>query len=350
MTDSDSGATRRNVLKAAGVTVAAGIGGGALMNTGVAADTEWDEVETPTDAGLNDVVQTADGPYAVGEGGVVMTRNGGEWEIVVENGPNVAENPLNSVDVTDDGERIYFNGGSGALGAYDVLDGVKYDYTAPEEKTSTWEGIAVSGEKGDEWVINSNGSGETFEGDYDAEREADNDADCMEWGEVTEPAGGATIPEVEFADDDPELAFGVDTSQEVFSSDDYNETWEEEGIYDAAEAFNDLVAHSDVVFVAAGGGVIYRYDCDCNNWTPVDVGERDLLAIDRRGEADGGSVMAAAGEGVIYERTDDGWEEQETPVGGDLQGVTYGDDTFFDVNEELVDVAVGGDGTVVERE
>lgn len=335
--------SRRSVLKAAGVTVAAGAGAGAFMNGGAAASSEWSEVSTPISKTLNDVVYTADGPYAAGEGGYVLGRTDGSWQVEIESGPSASNNPLTGIDVTDDGKRVYFCGGSGALGAYDVLQGKKYDYSAPEEKTSTWEDVAVSGQKGSEKIIVANGSGETF----DAVRTEDSDGNnCLKWGEVTKPAGGSTIPGITFASDDPQLAYAIDTSQQAVQSTDHNDTWENIGVTNAEVAFSDVVGSTDVMYVAGGGGTIYRRDCDCNNWTPIDAGENGLKGIDRSTEGDGESVIASANGGLVYERTSDGWAEMDTPVTADLTGVAYPSAE----SDQTVDVAVGSSGTIVERQ
>lgn len=346
MSESGSGATRRTVLKAAGVTIATGVGAGAVVNGGVAAESEWTEIDSPVSKTLNDVVYTADGPYAVGEGGYVLGRTNGEWQVEVESGPSASNNPLTGVDVTDDGERIYFCGGSGALGAYDVLEGKKFDYSAPEEKTSTWEDIAVSGQVGSERVIAANGSGETFDAVRTETGDDDDGERCLQWGEVTKPAGGSTIPGITFASDDPELAYAIDTSQQAVQSTDHNDTWKNIGVNNAEVAFADVVGTTDVMYVAGGGGTIYRRDCGCNNWTPIDAGENGLQAIDRQAEGDDESVMAAANGGSVYERTSEGWVEMDTPVSSDLQGVAYSSGE----SDQSVDVAVGTSGTVVERE
>ncbi|WP_430504293.1 WD40/YVTN/BNR-like repeat-containing protein [Haloparvum sp. PAK95] len=338
--------SRRAVLKAAGASAVAGAGAGAVINTGRATSSDWSEQSTPIEKSLYDVVYTTDGPYAVGNGGYVLGRNGGSWEIEVSNGPNNSGNPLHSVDVTDDGKRIYFAGGSGALGAYDVEEGIKYDYTAPDGKTSTWEGIAVSGDVEQEQLIVANGSGETM----DAQRQEDEDGNmCLVWGDVTEPAGGSTIPELDFAGDDPNRCRGISTSQQVFESTDLNDTWADIGVDDAQETFYDITGSTDVVYVAAGSGTIYRRDCDCGVWTPIDAGSNALLGIDRFYDGSEEEIMASAGGGYVYERTSDGWVEMETPVTADLYGVALPTADFLSSIPEKVDVAVGSSGKVVER-
>lgn len=338
--------SRRAVLKAAGVSVVAGAGAGAVINTGRATSSDWSEQSTPIEKTLYDVVYTVDGPYAVGSGGYVLGRNGGSWEVEISSGPNNSSNPLHSVDVTDDGKRIYFAGGSGALGAYDVEKGMKYDYTAPDGKTSTWEGIAVSGAIENEQLIVANGSGETL----DAQRQEDEDGNmCLVWGDVTEPAGGSTIPELDFAGDDPDLCRGISTSQAAFQTTDLNDSWTDIGVDDAQEAFNDVTGTTEVVYVAAGSGAIYRRDCDCGIWTPIDAGSNTLHGIDRFYDGTEEDIMASAGGGYVYERTSDGWTEMDTPVSADLQGIAYPTADFLGSIPEEVDIAVGSSGKVVER-
>ncbi|KZN26430.1 hypothetical protein A4G99_20450 [Haladaptatus sp. R4] len=123
---------------------------------------EWRSVESPTDKTLIGVTTTTEGPFAVGTGGNVLTKRDGEWRFAIRDGPATRENTLTCVDVTDDGTRIWFAGSSGALGCYDATEGKKYDYSAPKEKTSTWEAIAVSGNAGSELIRVANGSGEVL--------------------------------------------------------------------------------------------------------------------------------------------------------------------------------------------
>lgn len=338
--------SRRAAIKAAGVTVVAGAGAGAVLNTGAAAASDWTEVSTPISKAIYDAVYTKDGPYAVGGSGYVLGRNGGTWDVEVSNGPNDSGNSLYSVDVTDDGKRIYFAGSSGVIGAYDVEEGIKYDYTNSDWKTSTWEGIAVSGEVPTEQIIVANGSGETL--DIKREKNADGNY-CLKWGTVTKPAGGATIPELDFASDDPTLCRGIDTSQESFESPDLNDTWTDIGVDEAQETFYDITGDSSVIYIAAGGGTIYRRDCDCGNWTPINAGSNALLGIDRFYDGTTEDIMASASGGYIYERTEDGWVEMNTPVTASLYRAAYPTSDFLGSIPEKVDVAVGSSGTVVER-
>lgn len=90
--------------------------------------------------------------------------------------------------------------------------------------------------------------------------------------------------------------------------------------------------------VAAGNGVVYRYDGF--RWTPhvIDDGRQAIRAIDRDGE-DG---LAAGNGGKIYERQSAGqWRRFKTPVEKKFRGVTR--------TKSGIDVAVGNGGKIVER-
>ena len=118
---------------------------------------EWSDTATDFSINLFGTVQTAEGPYAVGEGGVLVADRGDGWEIVLDDGPATRQNQLRAVDVTDDGRRVWMVGSSGAMACYDVDQRRKYDYSSPEEMTSTWEAIAVCGDRGREKVLAANG-------------------------------------------------------------------------------------------------------------------------------------------------------------------------------------------------
>lgn len=321
--------SRRTALKAAGVTAAVGAGARAVTTAGAAeSDSAWEEVPTPTGKTLTDVVHTTAGHVAVGESGDVLIRSGGEWQLAFDSGPNAANNPLFAVDVTDDGERVWMCGGSGALGAFDVTTGVKSDYTAPDGMTSTWEGIAVTGAAGDERLVVANDVGETFDGRHDADG-------CAVWGEAVVPGSGTTIAAADYTEDG-EQCYVVDTATEVHRTADHNDTWETVGIDGADGTLTDVHVVDDTAHATAEAGMLYRYKADDDEWTAVDVAGRILYAVDRHSH----DLLLSASGGYVYERVDDSWSEMATPVDEDLLGVAYGGS---------VDVAVGSTGTVVER-
>ncbi|MFB6221113.1 MAG: hypothetical protein ABEH90_06705 [Halolamina sp.] len=295
---------------------------------------------SPTSKTLKGVSQTVAGPIAVGKSGNVLARVDGSWKIVVDDGPHTRDNALHAVAPTDDGKRVWFAGSSGALGAYDVTKGIKYDYTAPQGKTSTWEGITVTGTRENEVLYITNGSGEIMRGHHD------NDG-CVVWDSVIKPAGGtsgSTMPAIDFHDSDPSVGHSVDTSSRVFETSDGGSTWNAVGIPDSQVGLYDVISYTNsngknFVYVAAGAGKIYRLDCVCGNWTPTDVGSNHLFSITRRGD----DKLVAGQSGVIYEVTGtDGWEEHSSSVTADLHEAAYGDSSS-------PDVIVGGGGTILER-
>ncbi|SEQ49450.1 WD40/YVTN/BNR-like repeat-containing protein [Natrinema salaciae] len=289
---------------------------------------EWRAVETPFSADLFEVVNTVAGPYAIGDGGVIVADRGDGWDVIVDDGPNVRDNQLRGLDVTDDGRRIWFAGSSGAIGCYDVETRRKFDYSYPKEKTSTWEGLAVSGEAGDEKVLIANGSGEllpvTIHG-FDAD-----------WGVASKPnqkgskvAGLAASPNG--------YGYAVDTSGNAFKTTP-DDGWEDIGIVNSQVKFYDIWAGEDErVYVAAGDGRLYRYDDSYRNWTPIGVGEKSLRAFDKYGA----QLVALGDAGALYQRIDGGerWEKRHTPTESVLNDVALGDP----------DVAVGKNGLVIER-
>lgn len=287
---------------------------------------EWTAVDPPVEKTLNAVATTVVGPLAVGAGGKVVARRSDGWEVVVPAGPAAKRNTLTDAAVSSDGKRLWFAGGSGALGVYDVEQGRKYDYTAPGEKTSTWEAIAVTGPPGEEQLRVANGSGEVLSATIDEQC-------CPAFGEVVKPGSGSTINGLAFGG---ASCYAIDTSGNVFVE--RSDGWERIGIRNAQVNFFDLSGTEDDLSVAAGGGLVYRYDYACDNWTPVKAGEGALQGIARR---NGRRVVVGAGGRIYAHSSDRGWHAVVSPVESTLADVTLGGNG--------VDVAVGADGTLIER-
>jgi len=293
---------------------------------------EWQAIDSPTGKTLLGVVETVRGPYVVGEDGVVLTRDEAGWTTVIEAGPAIKRNRLTCVAVTPDRERCWFAGDSGALGMYDTISGRKYDYTAPMEKTSTWEAIAVAGTPDDERLCVANGSGEVLPIGFD-------DRGCPQYGAVTKPGGGSTIAALAA---DATACYAADTSGGVFATTD--EEWTQIGIDCAQVNFLALCARDESLLVGGGDGTLYRYDPACGNWTPLSVGETAVHAVasdEHAASHDSRTRAIAVGENVmIVERTPDrGWHGIDSPAESDLWGVVLG----------TTDIAVGEDGTLIER-
>ena len=322
--------SRRTVLKTVGIGIAAGVG---TSGIGGAQDADWEEAETPTGATITGVVPPREGPYAVGEGGLVLARRIDGWETILETGPTTAENESNDAAVTDDGRHVWFCGGSGVVAQYDALRNRLTDYTGPtsedadegDEKTTTWTALDAVGTAGEERVVLANGSGEALPGEYVG--------DGVEWGQVVKPGGGSSAGGAALFGS--ETAYASDTTSKVYRSDDAGGSWETIGIDGASVDLTDVdAANADDVNAAGGDGSIFRYNGAV--WMKLAVGGDALRGIARR--LDRG--LAAGGSGAAFTRTLYGWEEDETPVEADLHDV---------VTDDTLDVAVGDSGTIVER-
>ncbi|QLG47455.1 hypothetical protein [Natrinema halophilum] len=289
---------------------------------------EWQTVETPFSYDLFEVVSTAAGPYAIGDGGVIVANRGDGWEEIIDDGPNVRNNQLRGLGVTDDGRRIWFAGSSGAIGCYDIEMRRKFDYSYPKEKTSTWEGLAVSGETGDEKLLIANGSGEilpaTIHG-FD-----------VNWGVTGKPNDkGSKVAALAAAPTG--YGYVVDTSGNAFKTT-KDDGWEDIGIVNSQVKFYDIWAgENGRVYVAAGDGRLYRYDDSYKDWTPIGVGEKSLRAFDKYGD----QLVALGDGGAFYQRIDGGqrWEKLHTPT----------DSVLMDVALGTPDVAIGKGGLVLKR-
>ena len=292
---------------------------------------EWSEAETDFSINLFGTVQTAEGPYAVGEGGVLVADRGDGWEVILDDGPATRQNQLRAVDVTDDGKRIWMVGSSGAMACYDVEQRRKYDYSYPGEMTSTWEAIAVCGDRGTEKVLAANGSGEILPFIVDGFD--------VNWEPMSKPAGkGSNVAALAATPDG--IGFAVDTSGNAFKT--TPEGWEDIGVVNAQVKFYDVYAGANQeVYIAAGDGRIYRYDDSYHSWTPIGVTDTTSLRSIDIEEQDGERRMVVLGNnGSIFERSGgDRWEELPSPTSASLFDLSLGD----------LDVAVGKAGTVLER-
>jgi hypothetical protein len=307
---------------------------------------DWVEADLPTGETMYGVVQTVRGPVAVGTDGLVLGRGPAGWERLVERGPAARSNSLYDVDVTGDGERVWFAGSSGALGMYDVVDRRKYDFSAPMEKTSTWESVAVDGHGEDTRLLVANGSGEVVGAVFD-------EAGRPRFGEPTEPGSGSTLAAVDIA---AGVGYAADTSGGVYRL--RTDEWERIGVDGAAVDFRDVLGTAieddpdgdrdrqdgegavpgdeGRLLVAGDGGLVYRYDPAFDRWTPIVVGTADVHALDAADRR----TVAVGDQGAIHGRTDDAdWRRVPSPVAAELLDVALGP----------LDVAVGEGGTALER-
>ncbi|MFD1513924.1 hypothetical protein [Halomarina rubra] len=325
----ETGRTRRTFLKLTGAAAA----GTALATPAAAASDDWRVVDSGVGTTLYDAAMTSEGPYAVGAGGLVLARRRDGWQPVLERGPTVQSNPLRGCDVTDDGRHLWFCGGSGVIGQYDVVEEELTDYSAPMGKTSTWRNLAVRGDAGSESVYLVNGSGEFLAGTKTS-------AGGMDWGDVVKPGGGSSAPGIDFWSEDD--GYVCDTSSMVYRTQDGGQTWTTVGINGASVSLYDVAVRNEGdLDVAGGNGTIYRLnDGDGKGWKRKNVGEETVLAVYRTG-AEGG--LGCGTGGYVYDRKKNKWDRVETPTTNTLRGVATGD------SGEYPQVAVGDSGTIVER-
>lgn len=323
--------TRREFTQLVG---AAGIGGTGVLNattTQKSQPSEWKKVDSPTNKTLHGVVDTVEGPFAVGASGDVLARRQNGWEKVVNYGPLARSRILTSVDVTDDRKAVWFVGEGGVVGEYRVDTETLTNYSNPKELTSGLGGFAVEGTAGkNERLYLATSSGELLVG-------VRQDSGAMKYGNFVKPGEGSELSSVDFSD--RKKGHLCSTSQFVGETIDGGSTWSQIGIDFANASFSDIasVGLKDVN-VAANEGVIFRYDGF--RWTPhvVDNGRENIQAISRNGEAG----LAAGNGGKVYERQSAGqWKRYNTSVELDLLGAATG--------LHGIDVAVGNEGTIVER-
>ena len=310
--------TRRTALKGIAGTF---IAGGALASAGTAAAAgDWRVAETPTDRDLYDVAYTDAGTFAVGGGGDVLRRSDAGWTRVLDGGPTGNGNTLYGADVSDDGERLWFVGGSGAIGEYDVTTGSLTDHSAPNDVTNNFNDVNVVGPAGEENVYVAGDSGKIYYS-FDAGETFD---------QVT-PGSGSAVNALDFHAD--RAGNAVDGNQTVFATDDGG-TYDRIGIENANVNFHAVDSDgADEVYVAGGGGTVY--DWNGTEWTPTDLGDATLRDV----EIDGGAGLTVGGGGKVFELADGAWTQLDTPTGANLNAVVRGP----------TDVAVGASGTVIER-
>lgn len=313
--------TRRMTLRSAGV-VAAVVAGVSVPV--VAPSNEWNTAETPTENTLYDVVYAATGAYAVGGGGIVLERTEDGWEKIVEGGPGGDGNDLLGADVTDDGERLWFVGTSGAIGEYDVRTGDVNDHSNPNDVSNNFNDVAVTCIEGKGNVYVAGDSGNIY---YSFEN-----GTSGSWNSTT-PGSGSAINALDFYD----LRHGhaADGNTTVFVTED-GETWDNLGIENADNDFFGVDSDgADDVTVSAGGGTVWNWDG--SQWDRENTGEATLRDVD----VSGTPGLTVGDGGTVFRRDETGWKREETPTEENLEGVT----AFLNDPE----IAVGGGGTAIEH-
>ena len=318
---SERNATRRTVLKATGAAL-----GAALVPTAASAsstEAEWTDVESPVGGTLYDVEETTAGAYAVGDSGVVLERTSEGWQKILDGGPTGNGNNLYGADVTDDGERLWFVGSSGAIGEYDVTTGNLNDHSAPMDVTNNFNDVSVTGGAGEANVYVAGDSGKMY---YSFENGAG-----QTWDYVT-PGAGSAINAVDFYDE--RKGHIVDGNKSVFHTQD-GSTWDKIGLADANVNFYGVDSDgADDVWISGGGGMVFHWNG--TSWVPADTGDAGLRDI----EVEDGKGYTVGGGGNVYDRENGEWTQDTTPTGQNLKAVC---------RKSAVDIAVGSGGTIIEH-
>ncbi|MFC7166475.1 hypothetical protein [Halospeciosus flavus] len=171
----------------------------------------WETVKSPVDVTLRAVTSTANGPCAVGNKGYVIGRSETEgWGVVIENGPAAAENSLYTVAATDDGKRVWFAGGNGALGYYDLEKHERRDFSEPKGMDATITSLTVSGKRSTEKLLLADDSGNVLPG------EMKSDGVTMDWSHISQPAGDSALNAL--CSSQQGVGYGVDSNANVWQT------------------------------------------------------------------------------------------------------------------------------------
>ena len=293
----------------------------------------WEVVETPFDIDLYDAEQTPRGAYVVGEGGAVVADEGDGWEIVVEGGPSTRETQIRAMDSTADGGRLWMVGTQGGLACYDVEDRKLFEYSYPVEMTSTWEGIAVSGDVGEEKGIAADGRGGILPFTLDGHD--------VDWGQLASPAPDENIDALAASPDG--IAYAIDTASQAYKTT-IKDGWGTASVVNPNTVVHDLDAwENERVYAATDNGCVYRYQNDQDDWAPIGVVKNvPLTSMALHDEGDGNAQMVVTGDdNYLYERTGpESWERTKLPTDAEL----------FDVSLGSPDLVVGKAGTILRRE
>lgn len=294
-------------------------------------ESTWTEVATSASSTLYAAVSSGSGSFAVGTGGILLARRAGAWGVADEDGPGDAGNSLYAAASTDDGERIWVGGASGALGYYDVEADETVDHSAPEGMTGSWRAITVTGTAGSEKVLVANGSGEALSGTVDGAS-----GRRVDWVEAARSpdsdalGDGASVHTLEAGPDAP---YASNSSGGLFRAVDGQ--WECVGIAPAESTLYDVYVDDSVaVAVGANGFVYWRTDA---SWEQVDVADEPLYGVDRDAEG----LVAVGGSGRLFRRAEpDEWNRVETPTDEPLRDLELASEPGL---------AIGGNGTILER-
>ncbi|MDZ7681871.1 MAG: hypothetical protein U5J63_09230 [Fodinibius sp.] len=174
-----------------------------------AADGEWTLVKSTIDNTIHDVTITSEGAYAVAEGGILLERTQDEWGKVVDGGVSGNGNDLFGIAKTNNGNRLWMVGASGAVGEYNVSTGNLNDYSQPMDASNNFNDVAVTQNPDSTNIYISDDSGKIY-------HYFDDGQEGM-WQSAT-PGNGSAINAVGFFND--RKGHIVDANQSVMNTQD----------------------------------------------------------------------------------------------------------------------------------
>ena len=302
---------------------------------------EWQEVESPVDTPLYDVVSTQNGPAAVGgKGKVIGRRPDGNWGVLVENGPSGKGRAMRAIDATDDGKRIWFVGDAKSVGYYDLASGERNDYTSvdtvgenpsSDALSGTVTAVTVAGKRGREKLLFADSSGNILPA-YMNEKDDPDDL-RIDWEFLSAPTNGTSIQAIE--SDSEGIGFAVDNGARVYKTT-ASEGWQQVGIFDADKSMYTAEIDDETILIGGGGGFVYEREAD-DRWTPHNVGSFSVRALAR----EDGEMLAGGAGHLVYREGNSKWGRIPWHGGTAVRGITFG-------QGDQADVAVCKNGTIIE--
>lgn len=223
---------------------------------------------------------------------------------MTKNGPRGNGSDLYGIDATSDGQRLWFVGGSGAIGEYDVKQGEIRDHSQPNDASNNFTDVAASSEFCSTVFV----CGDSSSIYYSFE-----DGNDGTWSSVT-PGSGAAIQAIDLYGG--RTGHAVDDNQSVFHTTD-GSSWTKIGIESADGTFFDVDSESaSDVTVSASGGAIYTYDG--SQWSRTKAQTVDLNAV----HLDGRAGLTVGASGTVLRHSGAGWTQEPADTGGNLEGVS----------------------------
>jgi photosystem II stability/assembly factor-like uncharacterized protein len=287
----------------------------------------WTVAKAPKETQLTGVESHDDEVVATGRRGVLLERTApGEWEAVFTNGSVGNGNAVLDAAFTDDGKRAWYVGNSGVFGYYDLTTGETTSHKAPEDISSTFTSVAVTGDAGTESIYTADNSGQVLS--------ATVDGDTVVVDGLATPGDGTTVSEVVVDDD---RLYMADVSGYLYYARN-GENWRRRRL--AETTIKALATANSGVTAITDGGTVYR---------DISLFEQDQRTKQARFETSSLEELAAADDlfviagcdGCLVPITADGDYEHADPG----PGVTY---YGAEVTDDGDVIAVGSSGTIIE--